>query len=69
MTSFSFSAVYYTSTVNYFRKISGKVYVSWLCMGKYHYPKNSTTSVIPIPCWYLVCIYNDKHNGNETKKK
>lgn len=67
MTSFSFSAVHDSSTANYFRQISGRVYVSWLYMGKYHYPKNSV-SVIPVACSSLICIYNDKYNGNVTTK-
>lgn len=36
-------------------------------MGKYHYPKNSI-SVIPVACSSLICIYNDKYNGNVTTK-
>jgi len=36
-------------------------------MGKYHYPKNNS-SIIPVACSSLICIYNDKHNGSETKK-
>ena len=37
-------------------------------MGKYHYPKNNS-SIIPVACSSFICIYNDKYNGSETKKK